>query len=205
MIERETMNRHSIRFQAIDRLSMKGLPHLAICIWLASVSSAAAQQTGEVAASGESAKAISSILDDQTIAVVRIDASQLDVNNIAAWAGRVARANKDERAVIAGRTRRFNDWTDRFRKAGGRELYVILSFADFGEDGPILCVPRQGISDLGGINSLFIKDQSATPTSRLFPFAAQSSLERDGLVVFGSTNQLTRVRSQNRAGRELPK
>lgn len=210
------MTRHSNRFQSREahgsqsarndrrvdhrrawtRLAIKGLLLLAIGLWLGIASAASAQQ------SAESAAAISSILDDQTIAVVRIDASQLDVNNAAAWVGRIARANEDEREAIAGRTKRFNDWIDRFRKAGGREWYFVLKFADFAEPAPILCVPRQGISDLRDLNSLLLKDKSARPTSW---FSAESSLERNGLLIFGSENQIKRLQIEKGAGRELPK
>jgi Protein of unknown function (DUF1559) len=183
---------------------MTGLP-LAICIWLATASSALAQQAGKSAASDQSAAAISSILDDQTIAVLRIDVSQLDVNNVAAWVGKIARANKDEREEIAKRAKQFTDWVERFSKAGGRELYLVLKFADLTEAGPIICVPRQANTDLGGLKSLFLKDKSARPASRPFQFAADSSVERDGLLIFGSENQLKRLQDQKGAGRELPK
>jgi Protein of unknown function (DUF1559) len=199
------MTIHSNRVQPLGRLSIKSLPLLAIGVWLATATSASAQQSDETAAQGDSAAAISSLLDDQTIAVLRIDVSQLDANNTAAWVGRIAKANEDERKVIATRMKRFNDWINRFRKAGGRDLYFVLSFDDFRENGPVICVPRQGITDRRGLDSLILRDKSAMPANRPFEFAAESCVARGGLLIFGSENQLKRLQNQTGAGRELPK
>jgi len=176
-----------------------GLLPLTICLWLCTAASASAQQ------SGESAAAISSILDDQTIAVVRLDASQLDLNNVAAFVERIAKADEDDRKVIATRMKRFNDWIDRFRKAGGREMYFVLNFDDLTEAGPIVCVPRQGITDLRELEGLLLKGHSAKPTDRPFLFAADSFVERNRLLIFGSESQLKRLENRKGAGRELPK
>lgn len=85
------------------------------------------------------AKLLAPFIDDQTIGVMRVDMSQLDLDKLYEFGRELGFATypllKPQEAA-----RKF---AEAFKQAGGRELYVVASLADFPERPPFLVVPLE--------------------------------------------------------------
>jgi hypothetical protein len=77
-------------------------------------------------------------LDEQAFAVARVDLTGLNLNDIA---DRLARLTGLDAGQFAPARRAARDVTDRFRQAGARELYAVVSLADLPMPGPFVLVP----------------------------------------------------------------
>ena len=97
-----------------------------------------------------------------------------------------------------------NDWIGRFRKAGGHELYLVLSFADDYADWPLIVVPLRANSDPRRLSALFVADKEISAWGHRSPLKAEASLERDGLAIYGSAAQLKRLETQKGGGQAIP-
>src|SRR5262245_58554557 len=83
-------------------------------------------------------KTLAPFLDEQTIAVVRIDLSRLDVDSFSRWVTRVTRSDPKEAAeprealgqLVAGVT-----------KARVTAVYVVLGLADLPDGTPLVIFP----------------------------------------------------------------
>src|SRR4051794_41407567 len=88
------------------------------------------------------AGAIAPFLDDQTVIVGRADLSAVDPGVVAEWVLGVAKdvkfAGQDEIAKQVGEFRPVAEkWLADFRKAGGREIYVLVNLTDLAGGAPV--------------------------------------------------------------------
>jgi hypothetical protein len=102
------------------------------------------------------AKTIAPYLDEQTIAVARLDVTKLDGGAVTALLTDLGGAPADDAADVKARAGR---WLAAFGKAGGKEVFVVFSLADF-PDYPFVLVPLgegadakalAGLLDLPGV------------------------------------------------------
>ena len=101
--------------------------------------------------SGGPARAIAPYLDEQTFAVVRLDLSALDtgaaVKEFGPFGG-IDAAGAKELQTSADR------WLADFKKAGGRDVYLVFSLADL-PDVPFLIAPLAAGGDAKALAALF--------------------------------------------------
>lgn len=96
------------------------------------------------------AKAIAPFVDDGVIAVAHLDAERAADGNFLGVAGRFIPAGHAlARMNLAAHLR-----LESFLKAGGRELYVIVSAADLPKPGPFVLVPLQKGADEKALREL---------------------------------------------------
>src|SRR5271154_4655187 len=96
------------------------------------------------------ASVVAPFLDEQTIGLVVIDVSRVDVNAALALAG-----PPTEEMTEMGRE--LTSFVDAFKKQGGKELVAVWSLADLPE-GPFLLVPLEAGTDADAIGKLFLND-----------------------------------------------
>src|SRR5438094_3129660 len=80
-------------------------------------------------------KALAPFLDEQTIAVVRVDLSRLDVDRFSRWVTRVTRSDPKEAAEPREALRQV---VEGLTKAGVRDVYFVLSLADLPDGTPLV-------------------------------------------------------------------
>jgi hypothetical protein len=83
-----------------------------------------------------SAEAIEPYIDDRTILVARLDLDRIDLDATRKWVEKAARdggADASDKGTVARRDlEKIAAWVGQFRKAGGKSLYAVISFADVG-------------------------------------------------------------------------
>ena len=112
------------------------------------------------------AKAIAPFIDEQTVAVVHVDLTRIEIDPIldklvelvpAAQQDIETRRGVDKRA-LAG-----------FLEAGATEFYPVFSLPDLPEHGPFLVVPRTSQLDLEAFRAVFPRSEAefaAAPAPR---------------------------------------
>jgi hypothetical protein len=96
------------------------------------------------------ARAVAPFLDEQTLAVARLDLTKLDAVTLATTLTDLGAIDADETQDIKARAAR---WLGDFTKAGGKDLYVIVSLADF-PSFPFVVVPLGEGADARAIAGL---------------------------------------------------
>lgn len=81
---------------------------------------------------------IARFVDNQTLGIAHIDLTRIDADAILDWAIAVGQLEKQE---IEGPRRALRGWLADITKAGGKELYVVISLADLPIDPPLVVVP----------------------------------------------------------------
>lgn len=104
----------------------------------ASLLSSAARAEKEEFAPAACAKIVAPFIGDVTVAVVRVELSQVDVDRLAAEIGTRLPASKAKADAVA---EQFRQLLDPLVRAGGRELYGIVSLADLPPEALFLVVP----------------------------------------------------------------
>ncbi|MBI1917025.1 MAG: DUF1559 domain-containing protein [Planctomycetes bacterium] len=127
-------------------------------------------------------KAVVPFLDEQTVAVVRVDLSRLDVDGFFRWLARVQRGDPRESAGPHDELRRL---TDGLGKVGVREVYVVLSLADLPEGPPLVVFPVGKGTDVKALKSVLAKSELIG--NFLFE-------EREGALIGSSGETLKRLR-----------
>jgi hypothetical protein len=74
------------------------------------------------------ARAVAPFLDEQTFAVARLDLTKFDADTLATTLTDLGGAGADEARDVKESA---GHWLGAFRKAGGKDLYVVFSLADF--------------------------------------------------------------------------
>src|SRR5262245_2192395 len=92
---------------------------------------------------GTRAKPVAPFLEDHTVAVAHVDASRLDVEKLADRLTELANVN---RATLAAPAKLLSERLKAFRKAGGRDAYIVFSLADLPESFYVV-VPLHDDSD----------------------------------------------------------
>jgi hypothetical protein len=126
-------------------------------------------------------------LDDQTVAVVRLDVTAL---NLDAAADRITKAVGLDAKLIEQPRRAADEMLANFRRAGIREIYAVFSLADIPAPGPFAVVPVEG-----GANADAIRQALGT-------FGGNETTETiDGVVFAGSKTTRERLRGLKPAAR----
>jgi hypothetical protein len=84
------------------------------------------------------ARAVAPFIDGQTVAVAHADLTRIDADALLDWTAEVGRLEKKE---IKDFRRELRGWLDDFTKAGGKEVYVVVSLADLPIEPPLVIVP----------------------------------------------------------------
>jgi hypothetical protein len=121
---------------------MKRLYALAILTAAAALSALAADPPKFDAAAAT--KMLAPFLDEQTVAVARFEAAGIDVDAAADKLAKYVGASEDEVRQIRRVAR---DFQARFTRAGGQDLYAVLSVADLPRPGPFVLAPAVGRAD----------------------------------------------------------
>src|SRR6516164_11160585 len=87
------------------------------------------------------AKAVAPYLDDQTVGVGHVDLTRIDAD---ATAAKIIEYTKLKEEEIAGPRKEVGDWLAVWKKAGVREIYVVVSLADIPGLPPFVAVPMEG-------------------------------------------------------------
>jgi hypothetical protein len=133
------------------------------------------------------AAAIAPFLDEQTVAVARLDLAKVDSDSLATALADLGAVDADElKDLRAGAGR----WLGALRKAGARDLYFVLSLADF-PNVPFVIVPLGEGADAGAVAGLLG-----------FPGIPPGPREKVGGAVFaGSAATRERLRALKPAAR----
>jgi|SRR5579884_1234915 len=89
------------------------------------------------------ARTVAPFVDGQTVGVAHIDLSRIDAEAMLDWAVEVGQLEKNE---IEGPRQALRGWLADFTKAGGKDLYVIISLADLPTE-PLVVVPLAAGTD----------------------------------------------------------
>jgi hypothetical protein len=96
------------------------------------------------------ARAVAPFLDEQTLAVARLDLTKVDAVTLATTLTDLGVIDADETQDIKARAAR---WLGDFARAGGKDLYVVVSLADF-PSFPFVVVPLGEGADARAIAGL---------------------------------------------------
>jgi hypothetical protein len=134
---------------------------------------------------------ISPFIDSQTNAVIYVDLSNLDMDQLAAWHNKAiatiadpdqrARAQKDaDQSTAQGKK-----WVSDFRNAGGKDLYIVVSLAGMMQRTAVGVVAPLNGADPAALGKAFVPNPppSADPTD---PSAAQVARMRPQTAVIGN-------------------
>ncbi len=113
------------------------------------------------------AREIAPFIDEQTIVVMHVDFSRVDVD--ATW-GVIAKLleeteDHDVKELVDVKDKA-KEWVEGFLKAGARDLYLVISLADIPEKPICLVVPLRSGTDERAIRSLLYSYRPDGPTSR---------------------------------------
>ncbi|MGH7140973.1 MAG: DUF1559 domain-containing protein [Pirellulales bacterium] len=123
---------------------------LCVLLPLATSSSARGRENGSPVSPAKAAKTIAPFIDEDTIAVAHVDVSRIDVNKLYAAAAPLLPAGHP----LLRMHRAASQALESFLKAGGRDLYGIVSVADLPEPGPFVLVPLGKSSDEEALRAL---------------------------------------------------
>src|SRR6266851_2190878 len=84
------------------------------------------------------AKAVAPFLDEQAFGIGHADLTRIDFDKALAF---FKELGKFEDKEIEGPSREARDWIATFLKAGGQDIYVVLSMADIPANEPFFVVP----------------------------------------------------------------
>jgi hypothetical protein len=99
------------------------------------------------------AKAIGPYLDEQTLSVGYLDVTRVDVDALATWLAEVGKVPAKELEQPRQLARQ---WLTAFTKAGGKEMYTVVSLADL-PDPPFVVVPLEEEADVRALTGLFAR------------------------------------------------
>jgi hypothetical protein len=101
------------------------------------------------------AKAVAPFLDDQTFAIGHADLSRVDFDKTLAL---VKELGKFEDKEIEEPATQGKEWLTSFRKAGGKDVFVVVSMADVPNNVPFFVVPMSEKADEEALAKLFAPD-----------------------------------------------
>ncbi len=175
---------------------------------------AAGQQAPPLAAA--EARTIAPFLDEQTFLVARLDVARLNVEATLQWIpellGRAGEPSQELAAELAKGKGLVQEWAESFRRAGGRQLYVVVTLADLPPLPVFVVVPlEEGASAetiikwCGPVGARAGEPASTAPqrpaaVPRL-PFRPQVVEQIHGAVFAGSRQGLERIRQGKPAQR----
>jgi hypothetical protein len=108
--------------------------------------------------------AVQPYLDDNTFLVGCVDASAMDLKPYQDWflsgleaASQDKQAGADARKQFTMAAAQESQWVAKFRKAGGKRLYIVVSLSDMDRHGPFIVVPLDKNADADALIALFPK------------------------------------------------
>ena len=135
------------------------------------------------AAEGEAlAKAVAPYLDGQTLLVMHVDVTRVDVD---AFISKVSEAAKLEAGQLAPLKQVLVPWATNFTKAGGKDLYVVINMADM-PGMPVLVAPLAGDADARALTELL---------GGMGPMRMPAVEKMDEALVAGSKTALARIKA----------
>jgi prepilin-type processing-associated H-X9-DG protein len=177
-----------------------------ILLCRASPGRAAADDEARPNPSTNPAGAIAPFLDDQTVIVGRADLSAVDPAAIAEWVLGVAKdvkfAGQEDVAKQIGEFRPVAEkWLADFRKAGGREIYVLVNLTDLAGGGPVVVLPVAPGGDARALRRLMMgggadvgADAADAAAAALPDKQVTRGEEIRGALVIGLSNSLRRLK-----------
>ena len=144
------------------------------------------------------ARAVAPYLDEQTIGLAHVDVARLSLD---ALVGQLAGLTKLPAQDLARFQQAARRWVTDFTRAGGKDLYLIVSLADLPE-GPFLVAPLQEGADGRAVAELLSGERAALLTRQIpLPVAGGTAEVLDHLVFVGGKAALERIR----AGKSAPR
>src|SRR5438046_1743974 len=93
------------------------------------------------------ARAVAPFVDEQTVGVAHVDLTRIDAGALLARVAEVAKLGEE----IEGPKREMGVWLAALARAGGKEMYVVLSLADLPAKPPLVVVPLEAGADADAI------------------------------------------------------
>ncbi len=137
--------------------------------------------------------AVASTLDDETVAVLSVDTTRLDLESGLRQVLAIPVLSERQRGDLQAHKESFALWLDQFHKAGGREIWFVLTLADDLADGPFAVVPLADGANRQALEGLFVAGKHSGPPNMDYPFSMQAMVERDGGLVFVAERSLKRL------------
>jgi hypothetical protein len=138
------------------------------------------------------AKAVAPYLDEQTIAVAEADLRRIDFDAGRNFIAELMGAGPNEQAQLQQPAKAIAEWAGRLQQAGGGELFVAISLADFPNAPPLLVAP---VAPQGN------PDQVAELLQQFVRTPHWKVQKARGAVLAGSPAALERIASQPPAAR----
>jgi hypothetical protein len=103
------------------------------------------------------ARAIAPFMDEQTVIVAHVDLARIDADALWNWVAEVGRLEAKE---VEELRRDSGVWLADLTRAGGKELYVVVSLADLPIEPPLVIVPLAAGADAGSVRRVLdrVKD-----------------------------------------------
>jgi len=149
--------------------------------------------------------AVASVLDEQTVAVISVDTMRFDLGAAIQQVSAIPVLTERQRSELAERRKDLALWLDRFHRAGGRDIWIVLTLADDLTNMPFVVVPLHDGADRRGLEGLLVADKLAGPKGMRYPFTVSAALERNGGLIFGPDQALKRLREFKGPTRAIPK
>jgi hypothetical protein len=147
---------------------------------------------------------VASLLDDHTIAIVGVDTTRIDLDSVATQIAAIPVLSERERGELARLKKNLANWLDVFRRAGGRDLWLVLNVSDDLSDVAVLVVPLPTGADRSELEALFVKSKLKRPEGQGYPLAVDAAIERDGGLILGSDAAIKRIQAHQGPPRAIP-
>jgi hypothetical protein len=180
--------------------SMNALAPLIVMVGSLLAPRLAGAQVGE----GAVPAAVASVLDEQTVAVVGIDTTRVDLDALVSQISAIPVVTERQRGDLAIYKKQLAQWVEQFHKAGGHDIWIVLTLADGIADMPFVVVPLNQGADRQGLEALFVAGKLAVPHGMDYPFVVTNALERNNGLVLGSKDTLDRLKKLSAPQRVIP-
>lgn len=135
------------------------------------------------------ARAIAPFVDEQTGIVAHVDLTRIDADALLNWVAEVGGLKTNE---IEEPRRELRGWLADLTKAGGKEMYVVVSLADLPMGPPLVVVPLAAGADAGSVRRVL---------NRFKDFEPLHFETLDQVLVGGSAGARKRLRGAKPAAR----
>lgn len=142
------------------------------------------------------AAAVAPYLDDQTIAVAHIDPSRFDLAAAVEKMAELFHPTPDQRAEMGTNVKKMEAMLAEYTKAGGGDLFAVLSLADVPRNPPFLIVRIKEGGDPRAVARLLASGAGGAAEPGAGPRGPFEAVEPLGTVVFaGSKAALARLKT----------
>jgi len=148
--------------------------------------------------------AVASVLDEQTVAVVGIDTTRIDLDALVSQVSVIPVVTERQRGDLAIHKKQLAQWVEQFHKAGGHDIWIVLTLADGIADMPFVVVPLNQGADPKGLEALFVAGKLADTDRAGYPFVVTGALERNHGLILGSNDTLNRLKKLSAPQRVIP-